>query len=274
VLWDMARAPHSFLSLGYTRNNPGRLIRSDEVLPRLEAWTHWLGFFAGSGWLNVALLAAGSGWLAHGVFRERSRRVTIDWQIAGFGLAFLGWLWLVAFNTYDRYLHTLAPFVLLLAARALVGIWRALGARRGALALIVALIVIGMAPPVNKTLHGSAAIGGDQGNHTGIDQLADFLNATLPGETVYDHWLGWELVYYLGSSPHVIVIYSAWSESLAHDMVNQTHPCYFVAPSPQHAAPWLDILQRTGMAISIVYRDSVNQFVVYRLEVSPRFSSG
>jgi 4-amino-4-deoxy-L-arabinose transferase-like glycosyltransferase len=266
VLWDQARAPQSFLSLGYTRNNPGRLIRSDEVLPRLETWLRWLSFSTGSDVLNIALLAGGVVWLARGLQHGRRRATATDWLIAGFGIAFLAWHWLIAFNTYDRYLHTLVPFVLLLAARVITGLWRMTHTRSGVLlALLIATLLV-MIPGTLRTLRGDAPLGGDRGQHTGIDTLADYVNTHLRGQIVYDHWLGWELAYYLGTWPDVIVLYTPLPEVLADDMVAQNHPRYFVVPSPDHAAPWLAALRRAGITISTVYDDTTHRFVIYRLD--------
>jgi 4-amino-4-deoxy-L-arabinose transferase-like glycosyltransferase len=290
VGWDMARAPRSFFELGYTRNNPGRLIRSDEVWPRAEAWLHWLGFISGARVLNVIGLAALPAHLAVGALRTRTRAAAADWLIAAFGVAFMAWQWLIAFNTYDRYLHPLVPFVILLAARmvsSLTTIGQPKGCpyetrvirRRGivpyaptgswarlARIALVALVIGMMVPATAKTVRGEARIGGDQGQHTGIDTLADFLNTRLRGEIVYDHWLGWELAYYLGAAPQVIVLYSPMPEAMADDMGQQVAPRYFVAPSPAQAAPWLDALHRAGIHTSMIYENATNAFVVYRLE--------
>ncbi len=264
VLWDAARAPRSFFEAGYTRFNPGRLIRSDELGPRLDQWAHWLNFVTGSRALNAALLIVVPGWLVRGI-RSRARTAAIDWLIGGFALAFGAWHWLIAFNTYDRYLHPLVPFLALLAARALIGLWRGLGARPDLLVALLLIIGVAIFPATVETLRGQAALGGDQGQHTGIETLADYMNAHLRGEVIYDHWLGWELAYYLGESPHVRLLYSAQPEALAGDMAQQRHPRYFAAPSPQHAAPWLDALQRAGIDVSVVYEDTLHHFVIYRL---------
>jgi 4-amino-4-deoxy-L-arabinose transferase-like glycosyltransferase len=263
VLWDAARAPRSFLSLGYTRNNPGRLIRADEVWPRLEQWGHWLGFITGSPVLNVFLPVGGLMLLAWDVKQGRSRAALADWMIAGFGIAFLAWHWLIAFNAYDRYLHTLVPFVLLLAARVCAGVWRMTGTRRLILAGIAGLLVLLVLPGTIQAERGQAALGGDQGTHRGIDRLAHYLNTRLRGETVYDHWLGWELAYYLGESPSVSIVYMPLPEALVEEMAGKAGPRYLVAPSAQQAAFWIDQCRQAGIAIQVVYDDP--PFVVYRL---------
>lgn len=277
LLWDLGRAPRSFFDLGYQRNDPGRLIRSDELWPRLEQWGHWLSFITGSQTVNAALLALVPVWLVKAVWQyaptkrktpliERPRAVVIDWLIAGYSLAFLGWYWLVAFPTYDRYMHILVPFAILLAARSLVGVWRWSGARRVTL-IVAAVLMIGLLLPGTFTaLRGETGIAGDQGQHTGIDNLANYLNTELEGETVYDHWLGWELAYYLAPSPQVQLRYIDLPEALPDDIAAQpTPPHYFVAPSSVHAVPWLAALHRAGISTAYVYNDTRHGFVVYRL---------
>jgi 4-amino-4-deoxy-L-arabinose transferase-like glycosyltransferase len=266
VLWDMARAPRSFFSLGYVRNNPGRLIRSSEFWPRLERWAHWLGMITGSRALNGGLMAGAAIRLAAGALLSRSRTAIVDWLIAGYAVAFLAWHWLVAFNTYDRYLHTLAPFLLLLGARVLVSLWRMAGSRPGIFVALLALVTFSMAPAVIATLRGGAAVGGDQRQHTGIDALANFLNDHMRGQVVYDHWLGWELAYYLGETPQVTVVYSPLPEALANDMAAQSAAHYLVAPSPQHTASWIDMLHHAGVNAQVIYLNPAHQFVVYRLD--------
>lgn len=266
-VWDAARAPRSFMDLGFTRNNPGRMIRSGELGPRAEQWAHWLGFVTGSRAVNVFALTAIPIWLASRV-RLHTRHAVIDWLIAGYSAAFLGWYWLVAFNTYDRYIHTLVPFIPLLLARALVGLWRLLGARPAALVIAVGCIAAALLGPVSTTLRGETPVGGDQGTHTGIDALAEHLNTALSGGSIYDHWLGWELAYYLGPSPKVTIQYTPRPEALAESAMRPGAPRYVVAPSPHTAAPWIAALEHAGVCVVPVYHDDRHEFVVYRLLVS------
>ncbi|MCZ7540825.1 MAG: glycosyltransferase family 39 protein [Anaerolineae bacterium] len=335
ALWDLGRAPRSFFSLGYARNNPGRLIRSDELWPRLEAWAHWLSFATGSPALNALLAALVPAWLvarlvkplstssssalsvslrfkrtpptrfmsrqalrlAYSLERllslphprsaltrlaapspltergqaERSEaggevNRALDWIIVAYGIALLGGLWLIAFNTYDRYLHTLVPFALLLAARALIGAIRRISARPALPLALGAALVAAMLPGTLAALRGDAPLGGDQGAHNGIDALADFLNAELPGEIVYDHWLGWELAFYLGATPRVSVVYQPRPAALAEEMSGCDCRRTFVAPQSPQVAPWLAALARAGVAVTPIYGDAAGCFAVYRLD--------
>jgi len=270
ILWDVARHPRSFFALGFAHNNPGRLIRSDELWPRLDRWFHWLGYVTGSPVLTGILLVCVLGWLAYRFRAHRTRQDAADWIITGFSIALLGWYWLVAFNTYDRYLYPLVPFLLLLFARVIVALGRiapALAARPLILATAPAFLLV---PAVIPVLDGRVPLGGDQGTHTGIEPLATFLNETLEGDIVYDHWLGWELAFYLGPRPRLLVRYSPHPEELAGDMTRCACTRFFVVPDEERAAHWRDLLARNGIHIASIYSDPAHGFTVYRLSAEPR----
>lgn len=264
ALWDAARSPQSFWALNAARNNPGRLIRSDELLPRLEAWGGWLHHVTGAPLLNLVLLSGaivnlGSGW------RSRSRAALADWLIATWAIAFLAAHWLIAVNTYDRYLHPLVPFLLLLGARGAV---RAVRAARippaGAIGLL-ALALVAMSPGVIGALRGEARLGGDEGRHTGIDALADTINRELPGAVVYENGLGWELAFYLGDRPRAQIVHTPQPEALADEMAGRADTRYFVTLSAEHAAPWLDALARIGIEARRIEWDGPGEFALYAL---------
>ena len=261
MLWDAGRAPRSFWALARAHNMPTRLIRSDEVVARLGAWLGWLRWAVGAEWLGVAM-ALGVAWQLARDVRRRDRAAVLDWALMGYALAWLGAYWLVAFNTYDRYLYPLTPLLLILAARALVGVWRALGARRSVAVGLALSLALGTLPSTRAALRGELPLGGDRGQHDGIDALADYLNAELAGTLVYDHWLGWELGYYLGDNPHVALRYMPQPEALAEDLRAQRQPRYLVAPLHE-VAFWVDVLRGAGFRVERVY--TVGDFAVYRL---------
>ena len=95
--------------------------------------------------------------------------------------------------------------------------------------------------------------------------LADYLNAQTLGAVVYDHWLGWELGYYMGQWTDKRRVYYPTPEALVADALKLDDPAprYFVAPTREPVSPWLDALRAAGFAVEQVYlRQS---FVVYRL---------
>ncbi|GAB4421110.1 MAG: hypothetical protein Kow00106_17920 [Anaerolineae bacterium] len=264
VLWDLARWPYSFLRLDYEHNHPDRLIRSDELWPRLETWGRWLGYLAGTPGVTAALALLLTFWLVRQLRRLRRRDAALDWAIAAHSLAVLGGLWLIAFNTYDRYLVLLIPFLLLLGGRALGGTLAALpGQQLRRTAVIGLLIALGYGTV--PALRGNTPLGGDRTVYEGIDGLAAYLNTDLSGAIVYDHWLGWQLSYYLGENPAVTLRYMPQPEALAEEMVACACQRYLAAPLSPQLAPWLDALARANVSTNQIYRTPDEHFAVYRL---------
>ncbi len=265
IVWDLARWPYSFLRLDYEHNHPDRLIHSDELWPRLEQWGHWLSYVAGAPALTLALAVLLALWLARQLRRLRHRDAALDWAIAACCLAALGWLWLVAFNTYDRYLHLFVPFLLMLAARALEGALHAM--RKGQLQWAAGgVLILALLYGPAQSLRGDMPVGGDRSAHVGIDALAAYLNNRLSGEVIYDHWLGWQLAYYLDEQPGVTLRYMPQPEAFADEMRECACRRYLAAPLLPQLAPWLDALTRAGVRAQQVFVSPGGHFAVYRLD--------
>ncbi len=259
--WSVARAaPVDFWALGVANNNPGRLIRADEVLPRLARWLDLLHDVTGAGPL-LALVALVP-------FIGDTRRNTVISLLLATGLlAFLLAYWLVAFNTYDRYLHPLGPLLLILVGYVLAGLQHRLRITAHTLPLrhlapfLTPLAVVAIMPFTITALRGQLDIGGDHGQNTGIDHLVAVLNTLPGGAIVYDYWLGWELGYYLGDQPHVNVIFLP-SPQVLMQAVCANSPAYFVAPAGL-AGPWLEPLQARNGSVSVLMDGPFN---LYRLD--------
>src|SRR5690606_16653082 len=113
-LWDNVRdQATSMWMLGYVNSDPQLLIRSDEVLPRLLRWLSFARTLFGTPTPIFALVIPLSVF-ARVVRSPRQCSTVID--ISLLTLALVYWLlhWLVAFNTYDRYLLPLLPPLALL----------------------------------------------------------------------------------------------------------------------------------------------------------------
>ncbi|MCC7446663.1 MAG: glycosyltransferase family 39 protein [Anaerolineae bacterium] len=284
ALWSTARAaPVDFWTLGAINNNPGRLIRANEIGPRLARWSDFLSHSTGfAPLLGLAVVP-----LFRRCISRRDR--VIDVALFTFTLALLLAYWLVAFNTYDRYLHPLVPLALLLVAR---GLFTSLPAplsasREGESRHVpqappaawvrgwgegkILLTIACMIPFTIMTLRGQLAIGGDHGRHTGIDQLAAAINA-LPAEAVvYDYWLGWELGYYLGEQPRVPVVFLPTREALARTVCDPTGAdAYFAGPTGE-VEGWLTPLREREAAVTVLHD---GPFRLYRLDCRSTTVSG
>ncbi|MBI5666642.1 MAG: hypothetical protein HZC41_01430 [Chloroflexi bacterium] len=267
IAWDAARGQSvSLWALAAANNDPGRLIRADEVLPRLAQWVSYGQWFAGYGWLTAVLtIFAALTFLRRLVRQPRRRETLFDALLLAYLLAYFLLHWVVAFNTYDRYLLPLLPVTLLLLARGLD--WILPVGTRSIVSLQMLLLIIGLLGvlPALDAAKGRIPIGGDRGQHDGIDALAAYLNQKPLGTIIYDHWLGWELGYYLGVWSDKRRVYHSTPAALAADARLQPDPAprYFPVPAGQPVQPWLDALRAAGFGVSLVYDDG--RFHVYEL---------
>ncbi len=265
VGWDAARAqPSGYFTLAAANNDPWRLIRADEVLPRLQAWLDSGARLFGFAPVTIALATLGLVALGRRL-QKPTRAALIDLILLGYTLAYLLLHWLVAFNTFDRYWLPLLPPMVLLLARGLTSAGRWLApypvARWAAIAVLTALLIV----PTMDAPRSSLTVGDDPHDETGIDSLADSLNRRTLGAIIYDHWLGWELDYYLGQWTDKRRVYYPTPKALADDARRQPDPAprYFVAPASEPVGRWLDALRAAGFAIALDEQSA--HFVIYRL---------
>jgi 4-amino-4-deoxy-L-arabinose transferase-like glycosyltransferase len=244
ILWDESRRAQSFFTLGNYNNNPGRLIRADEVLPRLKNWLMHLSASVGDEWIGVGLAAMLGIWL----WRSAQQRIPAgapSWWVGAFSVTYMGWHWLVAFPTYDRYVLPLVPFLLLVGAQALLWMqlrWRVL--LLGALIMSFA-VQGGQQAAFNRI---------DPNTGHDIDYVATVLNRDYAGQIIYDFALGWHLRWYLGSDSTVQVVYWPTPEDLARHMQHDDGLRYLIALNAIEAEPWLYLLAQYNVQFRIVYK--------------------
>ena len=126
------------------------------------------------------------------------------------------------------------------------------------------LVIMLVLPFTLRALSGRLDIGGDHGQHRGIDKLAAAINA-LPADTViYDYSLDWELVYYLGDGSSVRPVFQPSPQALARTVCGQDGYSYFAA-SQAESVPWLEPLRLRGGYIETLFD---GPFLLYRLTCS------
>ena len=270
LLWDRLRAQiESLWVLAYLNNSPARLIRADETVPRLVRWLengrNLLGATTPLFAVTIPLTVFGR------ITRAPRRRATaVDIVLLVFVLAYVLLHWLVAFNTYDRYLlPLLVPFALL-SARAGMGLWHLLSRfiTRPELSVAAAAVLFALFTSAFEASEFRLALGGEETNfpnYQGIDVLAEYLNSQSLGAIVYDHWLTWELGYYMGEWSDKRRVYYPTPDALVADALLQPDPAprYFPASATQSIAPWLDALRAGGFTVSPIYETA--EWVVYEL---------
>lgn len=252
ILWDIPRGAPSFFTLGSRNNNPGRLIRADEVIPRAETWLHIWIQTVGHAWLGGVLLIVGGVWLVV-MARKQVRVGLMMWLVAGFLVWYIGAYWLIAFSPWDRYVLLVSPFALLIAGQGLTWV---IG--RGQYALLTTMLIISLIswPAAERASQRPADI-------TSIDRLANRLNRELAGTDIFDNWLGWYLLWYLGADSQVDVLYFATPEDLAAYLQREQASGYLIAPDKITARPWLAILDAVGVESQLALQEG--EYVVYYL---------
>lgn len=259
-LWDSGRAQITNLwTLAVVNNDPGRLARLDELLPRFLAWINLGQYLAGAWWVTAALVL-----LAIVALLRRGKRT--EWLLALYIGLYLLMHWLIALNIYDRYLLLILPPMLLLIA---YGLAHVVGTRPVS-SLPKILLSFALLLLFSLLISPAFPIGGDHGENSGIDRLGEFLASKPVATIVYDHWLGWELGYYLGTWPDERLVFYPDAFALSADALlqNDLAPRYFPVPINKPYQRWLDLLRYDGFSINLVYDQP--PFQVYEL-IPPRW---
>jgi 4-amino-4-deoxy-L-arabinose transferase-like glycosyltransferase len=235
ALWDQARmqqGAESFWLLGQQRYPAIALLPPSDWNARLlEIWAS-LGYLFGSPLLTGIISSAA---LIAGAFHEKTQLLAV-W-IAGFIVIHS----ISSLNIYDRNLIVVLPPLALLAGWMLT---HPLAHRLYAARWLLALILLG----AWQAAAGNLPIGGDDGRHDGIDQLAVALNNKPVATVIYDRWLDWELDYYMGVwTDKRRVYYHTASELVAGALaLPESGTRYLVAPDSVQIDAWLSALQSAG----------------------------
>jgi 4-amino-4-deoxy-L-arabinose transferase-like glycosyltransferase len=273
TIWDASRAQDTSLwTLAVANNDPGRLINIDQAIPRLQIWAHYAAYLLGSPLLTALLLPIGLLSVLHQIIRSpRARIARIDLILLLYILSYMLLHWLVALPTHDRYLLPILPPLILLVARGFDALAQIVGARyivsspKFSVPLLLCFSALCFFPSAIDATQSRLPMGGDRGEHDGIDQLSAYLESKPLGTIIYDHWLGWELGYYLGTWSNKRLTYYPNAHALAADAAAQSDPAprYFPAPSRAAVELWLSELASVGFQIYEDYRSE--GFIVYRL---------
>jgi hypothetical protein len=116
---------------------------------------------------------------------------------------------------------------------------------------------------------GAYPIGGDDGRHRGIDELAEYLNSKPIATVIYDRWLDWELDYYMGEWTNKRRVYYPTPQQLVAGarQLDEIGTRYFVAPKEKNIEAWLTALAQADFTVSLAYAS--DNFIVYALSPPP-----
>jgi 4-amino-4-deoxy-L-arabinose transferase-like glycosyltransferase len=267
-VWDSVRhAPISFWTQGYSDNNPGRLVRSNEIWPRWWAWLDLLQYLIGSPILSILFILVLPILL---ILHPRTLAALYDHLLTGFVLTFLAGYWLLAFNVWDRYLVILTPVIALLTGRILSVLENKLRPPLHSALPALLLTILCLLSPAFTASQSGYPIGGDHGAYDGIDKIATALKTVPPGSVLYDHWLSWELGFYLFDGP----VYIAWMPGpgqLADDLraFGNKSPRYIVSPSWESFTEMQTAIEDAGFKTEVLQqtyrRDGSLSFTLYQI---------
>jgi hypothetical protein len=276
VAWDQARIQRpgffeqSVISYGGLKVVPWTLLGE-----RSREWLRLLGSFWVSPALNLLLIAAGALWLAASRVVDRiPRPVRMDGILLAFVAGYLVLHGLISVQVWDRYLLSLVPLLALVAGRAiaLVGLALPTPTSRTVYAVAATLAVILLVvSPVSRAVRSDLPLGGDHGAYDGIDEMAAYLRAHAPQDSVlYHFWLGYHYRFYLYGAPLRLHWYPDLAD-LTHDAyVYRREPRFIAFPSWRDSAPVVAALTQAGFALTPVLethrRDGSISFRLYRLE--------
>ena len=270
-VWGSLRTSSPALfELAAANNTPSGLVPLEALGQRAGAWLGYgRGLFGPVTAFFGLLIAA---FMLRSLFRRpRTRAMHADLILLTFALVYGLAHLLLAFNIYDRYWLPLLPPLILLAVRAGVWVYSLLcrlipRAEMQFAALAVALVLLAA---------GTEAAGGHPGYSGGagdsfaaqpaVDQTASWLAGQHVGAVVYDHWLGWQLGYYLGTWNDKRLTYFPDPASLAEasQALDEHEPRFFPVPDSVDAGPWLTRLEVAGFGVEVAAR--MRGITIYRL---------
>lgn len=259
MIWDATRIDTSIFVLGTLNNTPDSLIApTTDYLPRLAKWSQLGVWLLGHPIVTVGLVGMAIAGHLWAVLQGRHQR--IDSVFILIIMAYIAGHTVLAFNQYDRYLLILLPMLVMFCARGLYHIvtirqTQSITVFLASSAVLLALI----------TTSNTIPIGGDKGAHTGIDNLADYLNSKPVATVIYDPWLGWELGYYMGQWTNKRRVHYPTPTALVADALelDEVGLRYLVAPADVDPTDWLQALEHAQFEVTLDHAQ--DNFRVYRI---------
>jgi 4-amino-4-deoxy-L-arabinose transferase-like glycosyltransferase len=272
ALWTGLRAPWpSWWALAAANNTPAGLVPAADWGARAEAWLGFArGLFGPATFLLLLFIGAFS---LRSLFRRpRTRTMNVDLALALFALAYALLHTLISFNIYDRYWLPLLPVLSLLGSRAGVWVYSLITrwiprAELQFVAIALAVVLLGAAFDAGRGQPGYASeTGSSFSAQPAIDSVAAWLAGQHVAAVIYDHWLGWQLDYYLGPWSDKRRVYFPDPQAMAAHaaQLDERQPRFFPIPNRADAAPWLDSLAQAGFSAEAAFE--AGSITVYRLE--------
>ena len=256
----------SVFELGAANNTPDQFWTPlGEHTNRLIPWLDYGRHLFNLGILGIALCAIG----IIQSFRTQSRLTLL---CLAWIMGYIGWHIITSLNVYDRYLLLILPVIVIWQAIGVIWLTKqiihVLHVRKQLRVQVPVflLFVISFALISSQHIpHSINSIGSDNGEHQGIDLVANHLNTKPVATVIYDRWLGWELGYYMGQWHDKRIVFHPNPTAMVTDALtlNEIGDRYFPVPNDVAVESWLQAFQDAGF---IIHRDfETERFTIYRL---------
>jgi 4-amino-4-deoxy-L-arabinose transferase-like glycosyltransferase len=257
MLWDALSGVGSFWALGGQHYQGGRWVEPALWDERIATWAN-LGRYLWPHALLGLVTLLGLWWA-----QRYTQWVHLHRIVAANLLLYAVCHVVLNFQLFEQYLLPFAPFIALWTAFGLVYLWRL----HHYMALGLLGLTLALGGPILRDSHnGRLPIASDQGQHQGIDRLAEAMNRHFTGQIFYEHWLGWELRYYLGAKPQVILLYFETPADLIayarEELLRIEVARYWVGPVGQ-VEGWVTQIRAAGFQADLAYADG--RYRIYAL---------
>ena len=264
ILWDSTRPEESVFALAFA-NNLSDISSTSPVDTIPDQVIRWLNFgehiFGSAVLTTVVLLASLLSLKTKNVQTTRINRFIFLWMIGYVSIHLIANL-----NVFDRYLLIILPFICILGAYGSWQFWQWQPVQSSFAKYVLAgACLIALALSAWIASEQFIGIGGDDGKHAEIDDLANYLNEKPVATVIYDHWLGWELGYYMGQWNDKRRVYYPTPEEMIRgaQALDEPQPRYFPAPADAEITVWLNGFRDADFRVSEDYRNE--GFLVYEI---------
>ena len=249
LAWDRARGGLPFWQQQTINYGDIRLIYAAEIGSRMIGWLAFLPYFFGPIVGAIGLIGLPQ------VLRTSHRdRWLLLWLVALLALH-----WLFNFPIWDRYVLLLVPIAAMVVGQSigrlvnwLIGQFVTLSPRHLVTPALMAIAALAL-PFSIAAAESQYPIGGDHGANDGIDRVAVFLKSLPAGTVVYDHWLAWELDYYVGEG-FVFLAYFDTPAALQDDLrVFGGAKRYVIFPGHESPDRVADAIGEVGYTLQAVF---------------------
>ena len=260
--WDAIRVTNgaeSFYQLGQSRYTVTTLTSIADYPARFWEWWQTTQYLFGHAVLTSSIMIFAV--FRMFFFKKISAYIALLW---GWLFSFFAIHIVLTINLFDRNQIIILPIAVMIVALSFTRETRTNFRRkyRNVATFLLGILLLFFAIQASQW---RLPIGGDDGQHDGIDELANYLNSKPVATVIYDRWLDWELDYYMGQWTDKRRVFYPTPELLVEGALSLDEDGirYFIAPSDVNISEWLSALEMAQFSVDLDYESE--NFLVYSL---------